>query len=236
VADGKDKIYDFVPLDEYTLKKRILIRLGDLVFYLSIKILGTLCRFEVRGMEHHEAILASGKIPIYTFWHDRIFLATYFWRKRGIVVMTSKSFDGEYIARFIQRFGYGAIRGSSSRGGSRALAKMIKAMRDGLPMAFTLDGPRGPKYKVKLGPIILAKKTGNPILPFIIEPKSFWQAKSWDKMHVPKPLSRAQLIIGEPIYVSASATDEQIQAKCRELQDSLDDLVARGKMWRRRAS
>jgi hypothetical protein len=231
VADGKDKIYDFVPLDEYTLKKRILIRLGDLFFYLSIKILGTLCRFEVRGMEHHEAILASGKIPIYTFWHDRIFLATYFWRKRGIVVMTSKSFDGEYIARFIQRFGYGAIRGSSSRGGSRALAKMIKAMRDGLPMAFTLDGPRGPKYKVKLGPIILAKKTGNPILPFIIEPKSFWQAKSWDKMHVPKPFTRTLLIIGEPIYVASDATDEGVTAKLAELQHSLDELVERGKKW-----
>jgi len=235
VADGKEKIYDFARLDEYPLKKRIFIRLGDLIFFLSIKILGALSRIEVRGMEHHEAILAAGKIPIYTFWHDRIFLATYFWRKRGIVVMTSKSFDGEYIARFIQRFGYGAIRGSSSRGGSRALAEMIKAMRGGLPMAFTLDGPRGPKYEVKLGPIILAKKTGNPILPFIIEPKSFWRARSWDKMQIPKPFSRARVFIGAPIYVPRDATDEQIEVKRNELQKSLDNLVARGTTWRSRA-
>lgn len=232
VTDGKDKIYDYASLDEYPQKKRILIRLADLAFYFSIKILGSLSRIEVRGMEHHDAILAAGKVPIYTFWHDRIFLATYFWRKRSIVVMTSKSFDGEYIARFIQRFGYGAIRGSSSRGGSKALVEMIKAMRGGLPMGFTLDGPRGPKYEAKLGPIILAKKTGNPIMPFIVEPKNFWQAKSWDKMHVPKPFTKAQLIIGSPIYVAAEATEEDINATLAELQRSLDDLVEQGKNWR----
>jgi lysophospholipid acyltransferase (LPLAT)-like uncharacterized protein len=234
VADGKDKIYDFAPLYEYPLKKRIFIRLADLVFFLSIKLLGALSRIEVRGMEHHDAILAAGKIPIYTFWHDRIFLATYFWREKGIVVMTSKSFDGEYIARFIQRFGYGAIRGSSSRGGSRALVEMIKAMRASLPMAFTIDGPRGPKYEAKLGPVILAKKTGNPIMPFIVEPKNFWQARSWDKMHVPKPFTKALLIIGEPIYVSADATEEEVTAKLAELQLSLDELVRQGKEWSER--
>src|SRR5205814_1528691 len=118
-------------------------------------------------------------------------------RKRGIVVLTSKSFDGEYIARFIQRFGYGAIRGSSSRGGSRAIVEMIKAMRRGLPTAFTVDGPRGPKYEVKAGPVFLAKKTGNPIMPFVIEPRSCWTTRSWDKMHNPKPFTRALTIIGE---------------------------------------
>lgn len=232
MADGKDKIYDFASLDEYPLKKRIFIRLADLAFYLSIKILGSMSRIEVSGMEHHDAILAAGKIPIYTFWHDRIFLATYFWREKGIVVMTSKSFDGEYIARFIQRFGYGAIRGSSSRGGSRALVEMIKAMRASLPMAFTIDGPRGPKYEAKLGPVILAKKTGNPIMPFIVEPKKFWQAKSWDKMHVPKPFTKAMTIIGEPIYVAVDATEEEVAAKLAELQLSLDELVRQGKEWR----
>ncbi|MGB7202924.1 MAG: lysophospholipid acyltransferase family protein [Pyrinomonadaceae bacterium] len=232
MAESKDKIYEFAPLDEYPLKKRLMIRLADFVFYLSIKVLGSLCRFEVRGMEHHDTILAEGKIPIYTFWHDRIFLGTYFWRKRGIVVMTSKSFDGEYIARFIQRFGYGAIRGSSSRGGSRALVEMIKAMRSGLPMAFTIDGPRGPKYEAKLGPVFLAKKTGNPILPFIVEPKSFWQAKSWDKMHLPKPFTKALLIIGEPIYVAADVTEGGVATKLAELQSSLDELVKKGREWR----
>lgn len=231
VADRNNKIYDFAPLDEYPLKKRILIRVADLLFYLAIKVIGSLSRFEVLGMENHNAILSAGKTPILTFWHDRIFLATYFFRNRGIVVMTSKSFDGEYIARFIQRLGYGAIRGSSSQGGSKALVRMIKAMRDDLPMGFAIDGPRGPRYQAKLGPIILAKKTGNPILPFIVEPKKFWKTKSWDKMHVPRPFTRALLIIGKPIYVAADAGKEEVSGKLAELQSSLDRLVEQGSEW-----
>lgn len=236
MTDLEDKVYTFAKLDIYPFKKRLMIWLADLVFYLSIKIIGSLTRYEVRGMEHNDAIFTDGKTPVYAFWHDRIFLNTYFWRNRGVVVLTSKSFDGEYIARFIQRFGYGAIRGSSSRGGAKALIEMIKAMRSGLPIAFTIDGPRGPRYEAKLGPIILAKKTGNPILPVIIEPKSYWQANSWDKMHVPKPFTKAMLIIGEPIYVAADASKEQIAAKLAELQSALDKLVEQGKEWRENVS
>lgn len=232
MGNGQDKIYDFAPLDQYPLKKRLLIRLADLFFYSAIKVLGATARFEVRGMANHDSIFADGKLPIYTFWHDRIFLGTYFFRGRGIVVITSQSFDGEYIARFIQRFGYGAIRGSSSRGGARALVSMIKAMRGGLPMAFTIDGPRGPKYKAKPGPLVVAKKTGNPILPFIVEPRQLWRVKSWDRMHIPKPFTKALLIIGDPIYVAADATADEIAAKMVELQTSLDELVGQAKQWR----
>ncbi|MEO6655407.1 MAG: lysophospholipid acyltransferase family protein [Pyrinomonadaceae bacterium] len=232
MSNQKDKVYLFASLSDYSLKQQILIELADILFFASIKFTGLMTKIDVEGIENSEAIEAAGKIPIYTFWHDRIFLSTYFWRKRGIVVMTSKSFDGEYIARFIQRFGYGAIRGSSSRGGAKALVEMIKAMRNGLPMAFTLDGPRGPKYEVKSGPVILAKKTGNPIMPFVVEPMRFWTAKSWDKMHLPKPFTKALTIIGEPIYVAEDATDAEVEEKTAELQRSLDDLVSRGKAWR----
>jgi lysophospholipid acyltransferase (LPLAT)-like uncharacterized protein len=232
MSDGNDKVYDFASLDEYPLKERILIRLADIAFFLAIKILGSTVRFEVQGRENLEAIEQAGKIPIYTFWHDRIFLGTHFFRRRGIVVMTSKSFDGEYIARFIQRFGYGAIRGSSSRGGAKALVEMIKALRRGVPMAFAIDGPRGPKYEVKPGAVMLAKKTGNPIMPFVIESKNFWQTKSWDQMQIPKPHTRAVTIIGEPIYVDENADDDAVKSKLDELQNSLDALVERGRVWR----
>ena len=232
MPEQKDKAYQFASLSEYSLKQRLLIRLADLAFYTVIKVLGSSMRFEVEGAEHLEAIEAAGKFPIYTFWHDRIFLGTYFWRDRDIGIMTSQSFDGEYIARFVRRFGHLPIRGSSSSGGSRALVEMIKSMRTNRhPMAFTVDGPRGPKYKVKLGPVILAKKTGNPIMPFVIEPKRFWNAKSWDKMQVPKPFTHALTIIGEPIYVDANASEAEVEAKLTELQKSLDNLVERGKKW-----
>lgn len=226
-----DKIYQFAPLSDYPLKKRIFIRIADLVFFGFIKILGAGTHFEVRGMDHWDAIKAAGKIPIYTFWHDRIFLGTYFWRDRAIVVITSKSFDGEYIARFIQRFGFGAIRGSSSRGGARALAEMVKFMRAGHSMAFSIDGPRGPRYVAKPGPVFLAKKTGNPILPFVVEPRKFWNLKSWDRLQIPRPFSRAITIIGEPIYVNANATDAECGEKLAELQRSLDHLTELGRKW-----
>ena len=96
-------------------------------------------------------------------------------------------------------------------------------------MAFTVDGPRGPKYEVKSGPVFLAKKTGNPILPFVIESQRYWAAKSWDQMHIPKPFSRAVTIIGEPIYVDRNADDTEVAAKLAELQRSLDNLVERGR-------
>lgn len=231
MPEQRDKLFQFAPLTDYTLKQRISIRLADLLFYLSIKVLGMTARFEVRGEEHLAAIEGAGKLPIYTFWHDRIFLSTYYWRRRGIVVMTSRSFDGEYIARFIQRFGYGAIRGSSSRGGARALVEMIKCMRKGHPMAFTVDGPRGPRYEVKPGPIALARKTGNPVMPFVIEPRRYWRVNSWDKMQVPMPFTRSLLIIGEPIYVDRDADDAEVGSKLEQLQSELDALTAQGREW-----
>ncbi|MEP6788249.1 MAG: lysophospholipid acyltransferase family protein [Acidobacteriota bacterium] len=227
----KDKFYQFADLSEYSLRERLLIRLAGIVFFAFIKMIGITTRFEVRGVEHLDTIEASGKQPILCFWHDRILLSTYFFRNRGILVMSSQSFDAEYTARSIQRFGYGVIKGSSTRGGSRALIEMIRAMRDGFPAGFSIDGPRGPRYEAKPGPVTLAKKTGNPILPFVIEPQSFWTVKSWDKMQIPKPFTKAIVIISEPVYVDDSADDAEVGSKLGELQRSLDDLTEQGRKW-----
>ncbi len=188
-------------------------------------------RFEISGWKNFETIQLSEKVPIYTYWHDRIFLGTYFWRNRNIVAMTSQSLDGEYIARCSQRLGFGAIRGSSTRGGTRALVEMIKLMRKGSPMAFATDGPRGPRYRAKPGPVFLAKKTGNPIMPFIVEAKRYWTLNSWDRIQIPMPFSHAKVIIGEPIYVDTDANEAEIEQKMKELQLSLDNLTEQGKKW-----
>lgn len=209
----------------------MVVRLADLVFFFAISLIGATIRFEIEGWENFESIKQTGNVPVYTYWHDRIFLGVYFWRNRNIVAMTSQSLDGEYIARCSQRLGYGAIRGSSTRGGSRALVEMIKLMRKGNAMAFAIDGPRGPRYEAKPGPVLLAKKTGNPILPFAIESRKYWTVNSWDKMQIPKPFSRALTIIGEPIYVSDDADETELNLKLKELQRSLDDLTEQGKAW-----
>jgi lysophospholipid acyltransferase (LPLAT)-like uncharacterized protein len=202
------------------------------LFFVCIKILGHTVRFEVRGIEHLDEIERAEKLPIITLWHDRILLGTYFLRGRRIVVLTSKSFDGEYIARFIQRFGYGAIRGSSSRGGAKAIITMIRSMRSGHPMAFTVDGPRGPRHQAKPGAVLLAKKTGNPIVPFVVEPRRYWQIRSWDKMKIPMPFTTALVSFGEPIYVDAGAGDDQIAGKLNDLQSALERLDLEAKQWR----
>src|SRR5437588_1560521 len=222
-----DRAYTFASLSSYSLKDRLLIRGADLVFFLLIKLIGRTIKFEIEGWDNWEAASCDGKIPIYTFWHNRVFLATYLWRRRRIVVMTSRSFDGEYIARFIQRFGYGAARGSSSRGATGAIVEMVRLMRAGSPTAFTIDGPRGPRHVAKMGAVLLAKKTGNPILPFTINAEKSWQVSSWDRPQIAKPFSRARVHIAPPIFVLSDASDADLEAKRDEVQRSLDDLDSR---------
>src|SRR6266850_4735683 len=229
--DSVQNAYTFADLSAYPFKKRLLIRLADLVFYILIRILGRTTRLSVEGWENWEAASKDEAIPIYTFWHNRVFLATYFWQKRRIVVMTSQSFDGEYIARFIQRFDYGAARGSSTRGGVGAIVEMIRLMRAGCPTAFTIDGPKGPRYVAKMGAILLAKKTGHPILPFTITAAKQWSVNSWDKFQVPLPFTRALVNIAQPIYVPKNADENDLQAKRDELQQALDNLNNHGDAW-----
>jgi len=233
VTDELPDIYHFDSLEKYSIKDRIVIGLADLVFFAAISIIGRTLKWETTGAEHLEAVERERRVPIYSLWHDRIFGGTYYLRDRRIVVMTSQSLDGEYIARFLKRFGFGAIRGSTTRGGVRALVEMIRQMKRGVPMAFTVDGPRGPRYVAKPGPVLLAKKTGNPILPFSVECLHYWNVKSWDRLQIPRPFTTARFIYAEPIYVAADADDSIIEAKRMELQHSLDDLLADGQTWRR---
>src|SRR6266850_417637 len=182
-----DRAYSLADLSAYSFKERVLIRAADLAFFIAIKIIGSTVRFTVDGWENWEAASSEGRLPIYTFWHNRVFLSTWFWRRRRIVVMTSRSFDGEYIARFIQRFGYGAARGSSSRGATGAIVEMVRLMRAGCPAAFTIDGPRGPRHVAKMGAVLLAKKTGQPVFPCTVTVSSSWKmGRSWDHLQIPR--------------------------------------------------
>ncbi len=226
------RAYSFASLSAYSFKDRMLIRAADLAFFLLINLIGKTIKFEIEGWENWEAATSGNHLPIFTFWHNRVFLATYFWRRRGIVVMTSRSFDGEYIARFIQRFGYGAARGSSTRGATGAVVEMVRLMRSGCSTAFTIDGPTGPRYVAKMGAVLLAKKTGHPILPFTITARKFWKAKNWDQFQVPKPFTHARVDIASPIYVAANVDEAELEAKRDELQRVLDEITRRGEEWR----
>lgn len=232
MAEGIAQVYRFDTLEKYTLADRFRIHFADLLFFAAISLIGRTIRWEAVGLEHLDSIESAEKTPIFCLWHDRIFGGTYFLRGRGIVVITSQSLDGEYIARFLKRFGYGTIRGSSTRGGARALVEMIREMRRGAPMAFTVDGPRGPRHEAKPGAVVLAKKTGNPMLPFSVECARYWTVGSWDRLQIPKPFTNARFIVGRPIFVDALSGDAEVESKRAELQHSLEELVEAGREWR----
>jgi lysophospholipid acyltransferase (LPLAT)-like uncharacterized protein len=226
-ADADERVaraYRFAELSAYTLRQRLAIRAADLGFYMAIRLVGSTLRFRVEGGEHWEDASRDGRLPIYTFWHDRIFPGTYFFRRRRIVIMTSRSFDGEYIARFIQRFGYGAVRGSSTRGAVGALVELSRLVRLGCPAGFSIDGPRGPRHVAKMGALLLAKKTGQPVLPFGVNAERFRQLPSWDRLQVPKLFTRVTVRFAPPIRVARDADDAALESKREELQRALEEV------------
>ena len=197
--------------------------------YPLISSLGRTLKWRVDGIGYYDAIVASGRQPIMAFWHGRILPATVYFRRRGIVVITSNNFDGEWIARIIERFGYGTARGSTSRGGLKALLQLKRDMEQGRPAGFTVDGPRGPARIAAPGAIWLAKATGNPVLPFHCEASSHWTMKSWDRTQIPKPFSTVAIAIGEPMPVAAEATEGQVEEARRELEQRLERLESRAR-------
>ena len=195
-------------------------------------VIASLCRtirWTVEGLRHYDAIRASGRQPVMAFWHGRIVHATWFFRRRGIVVMISENFDGEWIGRLIEKFGYRTARGSTARGGARALVRMRRLAVDGAPTGFAVDGPRGPARSVQPGAVWLASLTGNPLLPFHSEANRFWTARSWDGTQVPKPFARAAMVVGAPIEVPRGAGPDLIEHKRVELERSLHDLAERAR-------
>ncbi|PYS55984.1 MAG: hypothetical protein DMG13_01975 [Acidobacteria bacterium] len=199
--------------------------------YFVIGIIGRTIRWQSVGDAYLEEIYKSGNRAIFTFWHGRIFPATYYWRNRGIVVMTSMNRDGEAIAQCIRRFGYGAARGSSSRGGFRALVEMARHIRQGRDTAFTIDGPRGPRYVAKQGPVLLARKTGAAIFCFHISMQHKIRLKSWDEFQVPLPFTRAVVLKASPIWVTPNASEEDLRGLHQQMQATLDELRAKGDSW-----
>ena len=218
------RAYRPADLSGYTRRQRLAVRAAALLFQLLIGAVGRTLRFRVEGREHWEEAARDGGLPVYTFWHDRIFAGTYFFRGRRIVIMTSRSFDGEYIARFIQRFGYGAVRGSSSRGAVGALVELARLVRRGCPAGFSIDGPRGPRHVAKMGALLLAKKTGQAVLPFGVNAERFWQLRSWDRLQIPRPFSRVTVRFAPPIRVPADADEGALRALREELQRALEEV------------
>jgi lysophospholipid acyltransferase (LPLAT)-like uncharacterized protein len=204
--------------------------LSGLGYWVTRLVCGSL-RWQAVNLQILESIWASGGRTIMSFWHGRILMATYYFRHKGIVVLTSQNRDGEYIARVIQRFGYTPARGSSSRGSRGAVVEALRALQIGKDVGLTMDGPRGPRYVAKRGAAYLARKSGRPVIPFTVSVEKKWMLRSWDHFQIPWPFSRALVLIGDPIFVGAAATEEDMRAVEIRIQKSLEELRDRGDSW-----
>jgi lysophospholipid acyltransferase (LPLAT)-like uncharacterized protein len=182
--------------------------------------------FRVRSPEPHKTIVSQGKGVIYTLWHGRLLPLTYFHRGQKIATLISQSSDGEYIARVVERWGYTAVRGSSSRGGSGALREMVKIARAGRSMAITPDGPRGPKQKLKPGVLLLAQLTGEPIIPMSASAtRAWWVDARWDLFLVPKPFAKVHVRYADPVYVPRDATENDLNVIAADVEATLVRLT-----------
>lgn len=207
----------------FSFKERVLLFLISWTGYLLVRLVGSTLRFQITL---EEGSLADGKrvaLPgIYCFWHRAMIPSAYHFRNMQIGIMISRSFDGECIARIVEKLGFRPVRGSSSRGGVGALIAMREELDLGHPAVFTADGPRGPIYVAKPGAVALAKKSGYKICCFHVALERAWLLKSWDRMMVPKPFSRASFYITSPIAVPPDATDEEMTGWLQQVQAALD--------------
>src|SRR5229473_1852074 len=200
--------------------------------YSVVQLIGPTLHFEVLGWQHAERAHAAGQRIIWPFWHRCIFPILWWARGRGIVVMNTTNFDGQWTRRVIERLGFGTAQGSSSRGGLRGLAVMARGLQEGRDAAFTIDGPRGPRYVAKPGPVMLARKTGRPIYLFHIGvEKARTLEKSWDLMQIPHPFSRAVIVSAPLITVSPDADAEELKRKQAEMQAALERVRDAAESW-----
>lgn len=195
----------------FSLKQRLALWVISWAGYLAIRLIGPTLRpsFTYEPGTENEP---KTRPAIYCFWHRCVFPAAYLFRDHAIRVLTSRSYDGEYIARVIERLGFRAIRGSSSRGAVQSLRELQRELELGEYVAFTIDGPRGPRYVAKPGPVHLARITGASIFCFFVAVERAWILNTWDAFIIPKPFSRIHCYVRTPITVSAEADHDRALA------------------------
>jgi lysophospholipid acyltransferase (LPLAT)-like uncharacterized protein len=230
-ADAVNAHYD-TRLPNLPWSRRVQIPIIAAVVYSVIRLLGPTLRYEVLGWQHAERVHASKKRIIWAFWHRVIVPIVWWHRNKGVVVMNTTAFDGQWTRKVIEWLGFGTAQGSSSRGGLRGLVVMARRLEEGVDCAFTIDGPRGPRYVAKPGPVMLARKTGCPIMVFHIgvdRGKTF--EKTWDHFLLPMPFARAVILFAPPLWVPADADQQALEAKHAEMQRELERVRDIAESW-----
>ena len=193
--------------------------------YFLIKYISKTLRLKLINSEYVIEGKRKGQNYIFAFWHNQFFVMSYFYRLKlkdySISVLTSFSRDGEYISRVIEKFGFKAIRGSTSRGGNTAIRLLLHQLHEGNDIAVTPDGPRGPCHRAQPGITTLAQLSGCAIIPVGYRAMHKKVLNTWDKFIIPYPFSLGKLIVGNPILVPREATDSQKEEARKRLQETL---------------
>ena len=197
-----------------------------MLFRLFYSLIYLTCRKQYIGVENIDPLKRDGKNWIFSFWHNNISIAIWVLKNQNLISLVSASSDGEIAARLIQAMGNNPVRGSSSKGGIKALLSMIKLIKKGANGAITPDGPRGPKYEMQSGAIILAQKTGLPLIPLHIEATRQWVfSKSWDQHKLPKPFSTIIVGYGKPFHIPRQLKDNESESARADFEKSMMENV-----------
>ena len=207
-------------------RARWLIGIGYQLIQLWVRTL----RFELE--DRGDIVRLSREHPfLFAVWHNRLLLLPSVFRRflspRHAAALISASHDGDLLAAMVERFGYGTIRGSTSRKAASALLRLTEVFAEGTHLVITPDGPRGPIYQLSQGIIFLAQKCNAAIVPANMEYSSCWRFKSWDKFIVPRPFSTVRVILGVPLQIAATPTSEAFESERLRLQEALMGLVER---------
>lgn len=215
-------------LPEDSILSRILVVLLPAFIALSQRVLSLTIRRRHLNREALQQLRSREQPYILGIWHASVLWAPFFHRKHGIQAMVSPSRDGELIARVVEWSGNHCIRGSSNRGGTRALMGMVRMVRNGSPACVVPDGPLGPPFECKGGIISIAQKTGIPIIPFHYEASRQWVArKAWDKHRIPKPFSVIYMSYGDPIYIPSRLSEEQFEEARKDVEQRMLENMRR---------
>ncbi len=183
------------------------------------------CRVIVHGEENfYTEEEAEEKTIVATFWHYSIVFIIYYLRNYSATALVSTSGDGEYIARLVQKLGFKTARGSRNRGGTQALKALVRVVREGGNCAIVADGSQGPPRIAQPGSILLASKSGGPVVPLVWSASSYFTVNSWDRMAIPKPFSRVDFFFGEAFYVPANLAKKELLEYQQKLEDKLNGL------------
>jgi lysophospholipid acyltransferase (LPLAT)-like uncharacterized protein len=231
--DQHPQVHYDIRLPKLTLGQQIQVPVIGWIVWAIIRILGPTLQFEVLGGQQAGHDYHPDRPPhIYAVWHRCVLTATWYFRNRNAVLMNTTNFDGQWTRRVVERLGYQTAQGSSTRGGLRGLAVMAQRLEEGFDAAFTIDGPRGPRYVAKPGAVMLARRSGRPIVLFHVGLERAWTLKkTWDLFQIPKPFTRAVVVIAPPIEVAEDANRETVEQKHQEMQKMLERLRDVAETW-----